>query len=76
MLLPERKVLLHEFGWKLKSIHPAYSPYLAASDFHLFPMLKPCLGGRRFESFEKVEDAAKLWLNGLATAVYDEGIQN
>jgi len=33
------------------------------------------LGGSRFESFEEVEDAVKKWLNGLATVVYDEGIQ-
>jgi hypothetical protein len=41
----------------------------------LFPTLKACLGGKRFESFEEVEYAVKQWFNGLATAVYDEGIQ-
>jgi hypothetical protein len=33
------------------------------------------LGGRRFKSDEKVKDAIKEWLNGLAAEVYDEGIQ-
>lgn len=75
MLLPERKVMLYDFGWKLNSIqHTVHN--LSASDFRLFPKLKPCLGGRRFESFEEVEDAVKQWLNGLATAVYDKDIQN
>ena len=33
------------------------------------------MGGRRFESFEEVDDAVKQWLNELVTVVYDEEIQ-
>jgi histone-lysine N-methyltransferase SETMAR len=66
--------MLQEFGWE-DFEHPAYSPDLAPSDFHLFPKLKEFLGGRRFKSYEKVKDAAKEWLNGLAAEVYDEDIQ-
>jgi hypothetical protein len=33
--------------------HPAYSPDLAQSDFHLFPSLKELLGGRCFKTMEK-----------------------
>jgi hypothetical protein len=48
---------------------------LAPSNFQLFPKLKEFLGGRRFKSDEELKDALKEWLNGLAAAVYDEGIQ-
>ena len=34
--------------------HPPYSPYLAPSDFFLFPNLKKWLGGQRFTSNEEV----------------------
>jgi histone-lysine N-methyltransferase SETMAR len=62
------------FGWEVVE-HPAYSPDLAASDFHLFPKLREFLGGRRFKSDEEVKDAVEEWLNGLAAEVNDEGIQ-
>jgi histone-lysine N-methyltransferase SETMAR len=68
------QAMLQEFGWEV-SEHPAYSPNLAPSDFHLFPKLKEFLGGRSFKSDETVKDAVKAWLNGLAAEVYDEGIQ-
>jgi histone-lysine N-methyltransferase SETMAR len=68
------QAMLQEFCWEVFE-HPAYSPDLAPSDFHLFPNLKEFLGGRRFKSEEEVKDAVKEWLNGLAAEVYDEGIQ-
>ena len=66
--------MLQEFGWEV-SEHPAYSPDSAPNVFLLFPTLKEFLGGSRFISDEEVKDAVKLWLNGLAAEVYDEGIQ-
>jgi histone-lysine N-methyltransferase SETMAR len=68
------QAILQEFGWEVFE-HPAYSPELAPSDFHLFPKLKEFFGGRRFKSGEEVKDAVREWLNGLAAEVYDEGIQ-
>jgi hypothetical protein len=50
-------------------------PVLAPSDFHLFPTLQKFWGGRRFKSNEEVKDAVKKLLVGLASEVYDEGIQ-
>ena len=38
---------LHELKWQLL-LHPAYSPDLASSDFHLFGPLKDLLRDRRF----------------------------
>ena len=69
------QAVLREFGWEVFE-HPAYSPDLAPSDFHLFPALKEFLGGRRFKRNEEVKDTVKEWLNGLAAEVYNEGIQN
>jgi histone-lysine N-methyltransferase SETMAR len=66
--------MLQEFGWEVFE-HPAYSPDLAPSDFHLFPTVKEVLGGRRFRRDETVKDAVKEWLNVLAAEVYDEGKQ-
>jgi histone-lysine N-methyltransferase SETMAR len=68
------EAMLQVFGWEV-SEHPEYSPDLAPSDFHFLPKLKEFLGGRRFKSDEEVKDAVKVWLNGLAAEVYDEGIQ-
>jgi histone-lysine N-methyltransferase SETMAR len=52
------QALLQGFGWEVFE-HPAYSPDLAASDFHLFPKLKEFLGGRRFKRDEEVKDDVK-----------------
>ncbi|GBM46856.1 hypothetical protein AVEN_11504-1 [Araneus ventricosus] len=40
--------LLERFKWFV-SDHPAYSPDLATSDFHLFPELMNFLGGQSFQ---------------------------
>jgi histone-lysine N-methyltransferase SETMAR len=60
--------MLQEFDWEVFE-HPAYSPDLARSDFHLLPKLKEFLGGRRFKSDEEVKYAVKEWLNGLVAEV-------
>ena len=48
-----------EYGYKLLP-HPPYSPYLAPSDFYLFPLLKEHLHGRQYASdnyiIQSVED--------------------
>jgi len=44
--------------------HPAYSLYLATSDYHLFPGLKKPLNGRHFSSDTEVNAAAETWLDG------------
>jgi hypothetical protein len=66
--------MLQEFGWEV-SEHPAWSPHLTPSDFHLFPKLKKFLVGRLFKGDELVKQAVKEWLNGLAAEVYDVGVQ-
>ena len=34
--------------------HPAYSPYLAPSDFFLFPKIKEILKGRHFDDIDDI----------------------
>jgi hypothetical protein len=47
--------MLQEFGWEILE-HPAYCSDLASGDFHLFPILKECLGERPFISDEEVKE--------------------
>jgi hypothetical protein len=42
--------------------HPAYSPDLAPSDFHLFGPLKETLRGRRLAEDDEVKEAVDDWL--------------
>jgi histone-lysine N-methyltransferase SETMAR len=47
-------------GWTILP-HPAYSPDLAPSDFHLFGPLKDYLRGQKFDDDEAVKSAVKAW---------------
>ena len=55
--------------------HPAYSPDLAPSDFHLCRYLKVFLGGKRFGTNDEAKEAVQDWLSSQAADVYDLGIQ-
>ena len=44
--------------------HPAYSSYLAPSDFFLFSNLKKDIRGLHFRSDEEVVTAAEEWVSG------------
>jgi histone-lysine N-methyltransferase SETMAR len=68
------QAMLQEFGWEV-SEHPAYSPDLASSDFHLFRKLKDFFGWQTPQKRRRIEGCRQGWLNGLAAEVYDEGIQ-
>ncbi|GBN16127.1 hypothetical protein AVEN_176702-1 [Araneus ventricosus] len=58
------------------SDHPAYSPDLATSDFHLFPELKNWLGGPRFQKNEEIQSKVRAHLTSLAVTFFEEGIGN
>jgi histone-lysine N-methyltransferase SETMAR len=66
--------MLQEFGWE-RFGHPAFSPDLAPSGFHVFPKWKEFLGGRRFKSCEELKDVVRKELHGLAAEAYYEGLQ-
>ena len=55
--------------------HPAYSPDLAPSDYHLFGPFKNALMGRRFTSDEGVKEAVHEWLAAQPKTFFSEGIQ-
>jgi len=55
--------------------HPAYSPDLAPSDYHLFGPLREALRGHRFTSYEEVKEAVHEWLAAQPKTFFSEGIQ-
>ena len=71
-----RKILelLTKFGWDILD-HPAYSPDLAPSDYHVFPALKEHLSGKRFEDDEEVTEAVNCFLREAGRNWYDAGIK-
>jgi len=56
--------------------HPPYSPYLAPSDFFLFPKLKMKLKGRRFQTAEKIQAESQAVLNTLRENDFQECFKN
>jgi histone-lysine N-methyltransferase SETMAR len=56
--------------------HPAHSPNLASSDFHLFLHLEKHLAGQKFHEDEEVKNEVTTWLFERAAQFYDIGIQN
>jgi histone-lysine N-methyltransferase SETMAR len=42
--------------------HPAYSPDLTPSDYHVFGLLMEALGGKKFSTDDEVKEAVHRWL--------------
>ena len=55
--------------------HPAYSPDLAPSDFHLFGPLKNALRRRRFSCDDDVKAAVHQWLRTEPKTFFADGIK-
>jgi len=55
--------------------HPAYSPDLAPSDFHLFGQLKEALRGRRLSCDDDVKAAVHQWLHAQPKTFFADGIK-
>ncbi|GFO03272.1 histone-lysine N-methyltransferase SETMAR [Plakobranchus ocellatus] len=55
---------LQRYGWEILP-HPAHSPDLAPSDFHLFGPLKRHLGGMAFETEDDLISELKNWFDNL-----------
>lgn len=55
--------------------HPAYSPDLAPSDYHLFPKLKIFLSGKKFNSNEDVIQEVNAYFEDLEETHFREGIE-
>ena len=70
--LATRKKLI-EFFWDVVP-HPAYSPDLAPSDYHLFRPLKQSLVGKIFESREDIENHLSDFFQNQDPAFWERGI--
>ncbi|GFN82737.1 histone-lysine N-methyltransferase SETMAR [Plakobranchus ocellatus] len=55
---------LQRYGWEILP-HPAHSPDLAPSDFHLFGPLKRHLGGMAFETEDDLISELRNWFDNL-----------
>jgi histone-lysine N-methyltransferase SETMAR len=54
--------------------HPAYSPDLAPSDFHVFKKLKSDLKGKRFFDDDEVKAAVCAWLDSMPLEFWNAGV--
>ena len=66
---------LHENGFELLE-HPAYSPDLAPSDYHLFKHLKNFIRGTRFSSNDEVSVAVNQWFRDQPKDFYLAGVRS
>ncbi|GFO06034.1 hexosyltransferase [Plakobranchus ocellatus] len=60
---------LQRYGWEIL-FHPAHSPDLAPSDFHLFGPLKRHLGGMAFETEDDLISELRNWFDNLDVDFY------
>jgi histone-lysine N-methyltransferase SETMAR len=47
--------------------HPAYSPDLAPSDYHVFGPLKEAVGGKKFSTDDEIKEAMHRWLRSQSS---------
>ena len=64
---------LQRYKWEILP-HPAHSPDLAPSDYHLFGPLKRHLGGMAFETEDDLIAELKNWFSSLDANFYRVGI--
>ncbi|GFO34928.1 histone-lysine N-methyltransferase SETMAR [Plakobranchus ocellatus] len=66
---------LQRYGWEILP-HPAHSPDLAPSDFHLFGPLKRHLGGMAFETENDLISELRNWFDNLDVDFFRVGINS
>ncbi|GFO42058.1 transposase [Plakobranchus ocellatus] len=66
---------LQRYGWEILP-HPAHSPDLAPSDFHLFGPLKRHLGGMAFETEDDLISELRNWFENLDVDFFRVGINS
>ncbi|GFO05042.1 histone-lysine N-methyltransferase SETMAR [Plakobranchus ocellatus] len=66
---------LQRYSWEILP-HPAHSPDLAPSDFHLFGPLKRHLGGMAFETEDDLISELRNWFNNLDVDFFRVGINS
>ncbi|GFO10637.1 histone-lysine N-methyltransferase SETMAR [Plakobranchus ocellatus] len=63
------------YGWEILP-HPAHSPDLAPSDFHLLGPLKRHLGGMAFETEDDLISELRNWFDNLDAYFFRVGINS
>ncbi|GFN82249.1 histone-lysine N-methyltransferase SETMAR [Plakobranchus ocellatus] len=66
---------LQRYGWEIVP-HPAHSPDLAPSDFHLFGPLKRYLRGMAFETEDDLISELRNWFDNLDVDFFRVGINS
>ncbi|GFO07309.1 histone-lysine N-methyltransferase SETMAR [Plakobranchus ocellatus] len=66
---------LQRYGWEILP-HPAHSPDLAPSDFHLLRPLKRHLGGMAFETEDELISELRKWFDNLDVDFFRVGINS
>ncbi|GFO01410.1 exosome component 10 [Plakobranchus ocellatus] len=66
---------LQRYGWEILP-HPAHSPDLAPSDFHLFGPLKRHLGGMAFKTEDDLISELRNWFDNLDFDFFRVGINS
>jgi len=68
------KAALSTLRWKILP-HPAYSPDLAPSDYHLFGEMKKPLRGIHFETLQEIKSAVNRWIKGTPKEFFEQGLK-
>ena len=73
------KIVTGDEKWKMKKwkvlAHPAYSPDLAPSDYHLFRSMEHFLRGKEFENNEDLKNHLDQYFDSKPQSFYREGIR-
>jgi [histone H3]-lysine36 N-dimethyltransferase SETMAR len=68
------KTIINGLGWETLS-HPAYSPDLAPSDYHLFRSMAHALAEQKFSSYENVQIWVEEWFASKSEDFFRAGIR-
>lgn len=68
------KLAVQELGWEVLQ-HPAYSPDLAPSDFHLFRSLQNALNGISFKNDDEIRNWLENWFASKPANFFKHGIE-
>lgn len=63
-----------DLRWELLP-HPAYSPDLAPSDYHLFGPMKKSLRGHHFSCLTEVKRVLNRWVDTTPRSFFDDGLR-